>query len=217
MLLLLLPLFLSGCVGAPDPVKLAAVNEIVIEKEGITALKVGDPAPMFTANTADGERVVVGMIESDSVLTSASPDLDSGTAGAPEESDEPAPDTGGEYTVLYFYPADFTPNATKHFRDFTKGVDKLGAAQVKVYGISRGSREEHIEFAKEYGIAVPLLVDTGAVAQLYGTMLDGGKFPQRTLVGIKPDGTIGFYDRAMPLGSLTDTLLKKTGREPVKE
>ena len=45
----LLPFALTSCMTNVSPEKIAAANEITLAKEGITALKVGDKAPAFTA------------------------------------------------------------------------------------------------------------------------------------------------------------------------
>jgi peroxiredoxin len=199
ILALLCALPLTSCMQTLNPEKVAEVNEAVIQKEGIEALKVGDVAPAFTASTASGERVTV--------LASADPDPLTAEDGA--STDKPL--GTDEWTVLYFYPADFTPNSSKHLLDLSKGLEQLTAAHIKVYGVSLGTADMHRTYMEKQGITVPLLVDTGSIAQSYGALLPEGKYPQRTLVGIKPDGTVGFYRRGFGHLKLVDEILKDTG------
>jgi peroxiredoxin len=260
-------LLLNSCVGAPNPKKIAEANEVHLKQEGIERLRQGDLAPAFTASTADGQRVTIGVepeVEepagadvtlaaapdsatvpeerkvppavtaeqadsNDGSESSESPAADpasaeataeeelTGEAGKPIDESVDSEPSSGPYTVLFFYPANFTPNSTKHLRELSKAREALAAVDVQVYGISLGSAEQLSRFARENGITIPLLVDTGAVAQLYGALAEGGKHPQRTLVGIRPDGTIGFYDRAFSHLPLDKVVLQKTGRKAPAE
>src|SRR5882757_512623 len=103
------------------------------------ALKVGDPAPNFTAPASDGSRV-----ELKSVLNNAP-------------------------IVLYFYPKDDTPGCTKEacsFRDNFAAFRKLDAT---IFGISYDSVESHKEFITKYKLPFVLLSDKDhAIAKLYG-------------------------------------------------
>jgi peroxiredoxin len=258
---------LNSCVGAPNPKKIAEANEVHLRKAGIEMLRQGDRAPAFTASTAEGRRVTIGVEPAAEAVADAAPalvaapagdstpepeaqttpvkgeqanssadDTASAEAAAEPASADPAPEaeesdvagksldestdtepSTGPYTVLFFYPADFTPNSTKHLRELSKASESLAAVDVQVYGISLGSAEQHSSFAQENGITVPLLVDTGAVARLYGALAEGGQHPQRTLVGIRPNGTIGFYDRAFSHLPLDKVVLQKTGRKAAGE
>jgi peroxiredoxin Q/BCP len=117
---------------------------------------------------------------------------------------------------LFFYPADFTPNSAKQLLEYTKGLPQLEAAGIKLYGVTTGTLDAHREFVQKYGITIPILVDTGTIARSYGVMLDEGQYPQRTLVGIEPDGTVGFYQRAFAHMHLVDGTLKLAGRTAPK-
>jgi peroxiredoxin len=216
--LLLLVVLLPGCPSGPPPEKVAEVNEVVLAKEGIKALKVGDKAPAFSAATATGEHVVVPHPLTYEELLAWQKKAQEGDPEAVQEKGStepglsPSQDVDKTYTVLYFYPADFTPNSSKHLLDLSKGLDQLAAAGVKVYGVTTGTADTHRVYMEKQGISVPLLVDTGTIATDYGVLLAGGKFPQRTLVGIKPDGTIGFYKRGFGHLKLVDLILKETGK-----
>jgi peroxiredoxin Q/BCP len=102
-------------------------------------LKVGDPAPNFTAPASDGSQV-----ELKSVLNSAP-------------------------IVLYFYPKDDTPGCTKEacsFRDNFAAFRKLDAT---IFGISYDTVESHKEFITKYKLPFILLSDKDhAIAKLYG-------------------------------------------------
>jgi peroxiredoxin len=201
---LLSALALTGCMQTISPEKVAEVNESVLLKEGIAALKVGDKAPPFAADTAAGVRVYVASAQGEHEPI---PSDEKGAVTA-------APDAAEYYTVLYFYPADFTPNSSKHLIDLSNGLEQLAGENIKVYGISTGTADLHRAYMEKQGITVPLLVDTGAIAKSYGALLEGGKYAQRTLVGIKPDGTVGFYRRGFGHMKLVDLILKETGRTP---
>jgi peroxiredoxin Q/BCP len=103
------------------------------------ALKVGDPAPNFTAAASDGSQV----------------ELQSVIGKAP--------------IVLYFYPKDDTPGCTKEacsLRDNFAAFRKLNAT---VYGISYDSTESHKKFIEKYKLPFALLSDQDhTIAKLYG-------------------------------------------------
>lgn len=102
-------------------------------------LKVGDPAPNFTAPASD----------------SSTFELKAATGKAP--------------IVLYFYPKDDTPGCTKEacsLRDNFAAFRKLDAT---VYGISYDSIESHKKFIEKYKLPFALLSDQNhAIAKLYG-------------------------------------------------
>ena len=102
-------------------------------------LKVGDPAPNFTAASSDGSQV----------------ELKSLIGKAP--------------IVLYFYPIDDTPGCTKEacgLRDHFTAFRKLAAT---VYGISYDSIESHKKFIAKFNLPFALLSDKDhAIAKRYG-------------------------------------------------
>ncbi|MCP3425884.1 thioredoxin-dependent thiol peroxidase [Rothia sp. AR01] len=78
-------------------------------------------------------------------------------------------DLAGGRTVLYFYPAAFTPGCTTEACDFRDNLASLTAAGYTVLGISGDSVERLAEFAQEYRLTYGLLSDEGsAVAQRFG-------------------------------------------------
>lgn len=145
-------------------------NEERMAAEGITALNRGDLAPPFSAQTSDGSSLSI-----------------------------PA-DLTDERILLFFYPADDTPNTTRDLQALGKFQAELSEASIQVYGISGGSLASHQAFAQRYSLSVPLLADPElSIAESYGCAPQDAEFVQRTLVGIDTDGKIAFFERGFPL------------------
>ena len=70
----------------------------------------------------------------------------------------------GAPTVVFFYPKDESPGCTKEACAFRDAWDKLGAAKVTVFGISRDSAESHALFREKYHLPFPLAADSNGVA-----------------------------------------------------
>jgi peroxiredoxin Q/BCP len=72
-------------------------------------------------------------------------------------------------TVLYFYPADFTPGCTRQacaLRDLQSEIKNAG---LRVVGISSQSPETHARFRSKYDLPFALLSDEDkAVIKMYG-------------------------------------------------
>ncbi len=104
-----------------------------------TELKVGDPAPDFTAASSAG-----GQVHLKDVI-------------------------GQAPIVLYFYPKDDTPGCTKEacaLRDDFPAFRKLNAT---VFGISYDTIGSHKKFIKKYNLPFALLSDSDhGIAKLYG-------------------------------------------------
>lgn len=72
-------------------------------------------------------------------------------------------------TVVYFYPAAFTPGCTTEACDFRDNLASLRAAGCAVVGISPDPVERLAEFAAAETLAYPLLSDVGStVAKAWG-------------------------------------------------
>jgi peroxiredoxin Q/BCP len=154
----------------PDREKQVQKNEERMAAEGMTALARGDSAPAFTTARHDGAEFSI------------------------------PGDLAGNRVVLFFYPADNTPNTTRDLQALEKFVPELSEAGISVYAVSGGTLAEHQSYADRYHITVPLLVDSDlAIAQSYGCAPEDAEFVQRTLVGINTDGTIAFFERGFPL------------------
>lgn len=125
-------------------------------------LIIGDPAPDFTLNDDTGKPVSLASL------------LASGPV------------------VLYFYPADFTPVCTAEacmFRDWTA---ELGAAGVRVIGISPQGTESKQKFKQKHALSFPLLADPEKTAiRAYGATFLLGMFTRRVTYLIEPGATSG--------------------------
>ena len=100
----------------------------------------------------------------------------------------------GEWLVLYFYPADFTPGCTTEACDFR---DLMPGLNAKVVGVSPDPLDKHQRFADEHGLPFPLLADEDhALAEAYGAWgtkkLYGKEVTGmlRSTFLIAPDGTV---------------------------
>jgi peroxiredoxin Q/BCP len=106
-------------------------------------LKVGDPAPKFSAKDDEGE-----------VWKSAD-------------------HVGKKVVVVYFYPADFTGGCTKQACGFRDDLDKLSEEGVEVVGVSGDTVETHAAFKKFHKLNFPLLADPDAeLADKFGVPYD---------------------------------------------
>lgn len=118
------------------------------------SLKVGDPAPAFSAVTDDGK-----------VWRSAD-------------------HVGKKTVVVYFYPAAMTGGCTKQacgFRDLRTRLNKLGAL---VVGVSGDRPQNLVYFKRANHLNFPLLSDTsGAVARAFGVPTRDGGTIKRTVDG----------------------------------
>ena len=112
---------------------------MIFGKAQAAELKVGDPAPDFTADSSEGKPVHLQEILGQAPL------------------------------VLYFYPKDDTPGCTTEacgLRDNFAAFRKLKAT---VYGVSYDSIESHLAFIKKHNLPFVLLSDPEKkVAALYG-------------------------------------------------
>jgi peroxiredoxin Q/BCP len=109
-------------------------------------LKVGDPAPKFSAKDDTGK------------------DWKS------------AEHVGKKVVVVYFYPADFTGGCTKQACGFRDDLDELSKQGVEVVGVSGDTVETHAQFKKHHKLNFPLLADTEAnVAEAFGVEHEKGE------------------------------------------
>ena len=81
-------------------------------------------------------------------------------------------DYRGQWVVVYFYPADFTPGCTLEARRFQQDLPKYRDRNTQILGISADDVESHEEFCDSEGLRFPLLSDVGgAVSQAYGSWI----------------------------------------------
>ena len=126
---------------------------LMVSRANAAELKVGDPAPDFTAMSSADKQVhlkdVIG----------------------------PAP------VVLYFYPKDDTPGCTKEACSFRDSFAKFRKRGIEVFGVSLDSEKSHQKFVKKYDLPFRLLADTDRkLSDAYGTYGEK-KFMGRTYMG----------------------------------
>ena len=100
---------------------------------------------------------------------------------------------GKKNVVLAFYPLDFSPTCTNENQCFRQDFSEFEKAGTQVLGISVDSAWTHMAFAKQMGLSYPLLADfhpKGAVAQQYGTYIDGIGIAGRATFVIDKDGKV---------------------------
>ena len=72
-------------------------------------------------------------------------------------------------TILYFYPADFTPGCTRQACAMLDLQADIQNANLRVVGISPQSPESHAKFRAKYNLPFALLSDVDkAVIKMYG-------------------------------------------------
>ena len=90
----------------------------------------------------------------------------------------------GKVVVLYFYPKDDTPGCTVQAKGFQGAGASFSAEGAIVLGVSRDDLESHKEFAAEYGLTFPLLLDPeGSLHDAYGAWKQGSIWG-RTALGV---------------------------------
>jgi peroxiredoxin len=99
----------------------------------------------------------------------------------------------GKNVILAFYPLDFSPVCTKENTCFRDDLRMFNDAGAQVFGVSVDSVWTHKAFAKELGLAYPLLADfhpKGDMAKKYGLYLEDKGITARATVIIDKDGVI---------------------------
>jgi thioredoxin-dependent peroxiredoxin len=167
-----LPFCLAGlllaCTGCMMPNREAqtAHNETRIAAEGIVKLDAGATAPALSAPSTAGQ------VELPALLAD------------------------GKRVVLFIFPVIDTPNSTRELQQFGKDLAEYTGQGILVYGMTGATLDELTAYKSRYQLSVELIADPGLVlAQAYGCALPGGTYPQRTTIGINPDGKIAFYKR----------------------
>lgn len=102
-------------------------------------------------------------------------------------------DRDGKWTVLYFYPKDFTPGCTTQVCTFRDDIIALRKAGAEVWGVSLDDVKSHAEFAEKYKVPFPLLSDADqAVATAYGVLNSkaGMSYARRETFLVDPAGHV---------------------------
>ena len=78
-------------------------------------------------------------------------------------------DRGGRYTVVYFFPAAFTPGCTKESKQFRDNSSELAQLGADVVGISTDTHARQCEFAESLQVTFPMVGDEGGrITRAYG-------------------------------------------------
>lgn len=104
-------------------------------------LPVGSEAPVFQAQTTDGERIAL-------------PDF-----------------RGSQAVLLMFYPQDDTPGCTRQMCLARDEGARYAEAGVARFGVNPGSMDSHVQFRDKYALDFPLIIDQDAeIASAYGVL-----------------------------------------------
>ena len=86
----------------------------------------------------------------------------------------------GKIAVVYFYPADDTPNCTTEAVSFSLAKPGFDALAVEIIGVSPDSGTSHDNFCRKYDLGITLAADVDrSVAALYGTFVEKSMFGRR--------------------------------------
>jgi peroxiredoxin Q/BCP len=95
----------------------------------------------------------------------------------------------GNWVVLYFYPADFTPGCTREAQEFRDLKDKFADNNVEIVGISVNSEESQQKFKERYNLNFSLISDKDRVLiEKFGVSSMG--HAKRTTFVLDPDRNI---------------------------
>ena len=124
-------------------------------------------------------------------------------------------DLKGSWSVIYFYPGDFTQGCTIEAQGFERDFSEYEKMGVKILGVSVDSVDKHLDFQKKYGLEFPLVSDKGGtVSNKYGSLIDlgfVGKFSNRQTYIVDPKGDVKyvFTDVESSVAQHSENVLKK--------
>ena len=117
------------------------------------ALKVGDEAPSFMAQTHSGTRVNMNLQPVGSLTND-----------------------GYCAVLLWFYPCASTGECTAEGKKFEELNEQFKAKKVKVVGVSNDSKSKNAKFARECRFTYPLICDESlSISLAYGAATDAIK------------------------------------------
>ena len=104
---------------------------------------------------------------------------------------------GKKNVLLVFYPGDDTPGCTKQLCALRDDIGKFEKKDTVCFGINPQGAESNQRFIEKFKFPFHLLIDEKKqVCKAYG--IGTLPFTKRTVVIIKKDGTIGYYEQGMP-------------------
>lgn len=103
-------------------------------------------------------------------------------------------DNKGKWTVLFFYPLDFTFICPTEITGFSKRCDEFEGLNAVVYGCSTDSVHSHKAWLKDLGeLKTPLLSDNNhRIAKDYGVLIPEEGITLRGTFIIDPDGILKY-------------------------
>lgn len=104
-------------------------------------------------------------------------------------------DLRGQWTVLFFYPLDFTFVCPTEIKAFSSRHGELEELEAQVLGVSVDSKYSHLAWIeRELGeLAYPLLSDmTKEVSRAYGVLLEDEGVALRGLYIVDPEGVVRY-------------------------
>jgi peroxiredoxin len=102
-------------------------------------------------------------------------------------------DLRGSPVVLVFYPKDGTTVCSSQLALYNEALDLIEGHEARIVGISVDGPDSHRSFAKNLGLAFPLLSDddpAGAVAAAYGVFNEADGLSERALFVLDPRGIV---------------------------
>ena len=92
-----------------------------------------------------------------------------------------------DWSVVYFYPKDFTPGCTKEACGFRDNYEVFNNLNCSVFGVSSDSEKRHLSFAKKFNLNFDLIADRDKeLSNLFQV--------QRNLFGLIPGRVTYIFD-----------------------
>ncbi len=105
--------------------------------------------------------------------------------------------SGGAWTVVYFYPKDDTPGCTIEACDFRDRYERFAAAGCRVIGVSPDPGKRHLRFREKYALPFILATDEGKE-----TLQAWGAWGDKTFMGRKMVGVLRSTYLVDPAGQI---------------
>lgn len=141
------------------------------QSQDSTALRIGDPAPVFSLPYATKDTIGHAPLNISDFI-------------------------GKNTIVLAFYPADWSGGCTKEMCTMRDNFKDLARLHASVFGISGDYIFSHHEWAKYHQLPFTLLSDhSHEVAKRYLSYNDKSGYNQRTVYVIDTSGKIAYIDR----------------------
>ena len=124
-------------------------------------------------------------------------------------------DLRGKWSVVFFYPADFTFVCPTELVDLAEHYDEFKALGVEIYSVSTDTHFSHLAWHASSPmiskITYPMVADpTGTIARNFGVMIEHAGLAERGTFVIDPDGRIQIIEvNAGNIGRSATELLRK--------